>query len=685
MLNNRFSARIGIIIGIISWAALIVVDLVILFGQQTNLSAGIQVEISHALFDVLIIGIWLFYRYNIEKAENFKFLDMLWKVFVTGLIATILSLLMQGFLVILRDTKLSQNPLVISFFYHVNITLVLLYLLSTFIVWKRLILYQKSRMLVSFWYVFEYSLVALVFYNFIREDAGQTLFFVVLGIMLIMSLILSANLKWVAYLNFKQKWRGLLLILLSVLYVIYFFFTIMRFPQEFMVSNALNNAFVIIIFGFVLIYAIFSFLVILFNLPTSSVFEQKLEEILNFQRLSQSIQSGQNEDQVYDILMDSAISTTLASAGWIEYKFENQEKRTFTQGITREQVEQVKASPINKKYKISEVFSPLQDHEAVTQTRINVEVNEQQYRSMITFPLIIQRKPAGYLTLLKDIADGFNKEMIDIVSTFVNQACVSLENIQLLQEAIENERYKEELKIAETVQKNLLPERLVSNGTFRITAFSQAASEVGGDYYDLFQISPYKMGLIIGDVSGKGTSAAFHMSQMKGIFHSLVQLDLSVKEFMIHANNAVGRCLDKNSFITITYFLIDTKTREITFSRAGHCPTLYFSSQDGTTNYYENKGLGLGMLRNDSFADYIEISEMNYRPGDILLLYTDGIIEAKNKAGEEYGYTRLAAFMRQNGYLEVDEVKNNLIQDVYNFCGEVAIDDDYTALVIKFN
>ncbi|MEJ0030635.1 MAG: PP2C family protein-serine/threonine phosphatase [Bacteroidota bacterium] len=95
---------------------------------------------------------------------------------------------------------------------------------------------------------------------------------------------------------------------------------------------------------------------------------------------------------------------------------------------------------------------------------------------------------------------------------------------------------------------------------------------MGGDYYDTIRIDDHQVALIIADVSGKGTTAAFHMSQMKGIFHSLAQQDLDPKEFMQRANRALVYCLERGSFISATYFAIDTRTKKIRYARAGHCP-----------------------------------------------------------------------------------------------------------------
>src|SRR5690606_6033987 len=107
---------------------------------------------------------------------------------------------------------------------------------------------------------------------------------------------------------------------------------------------------------------------------------------------------------------------------------------------------------------------------------------------------------------------------------------------------------------------------------------------------------------VMGDVSGNGTSAAFNMAQMKGVFQSLVQMDVKADEFMIYANNALSRCLEKNSFITLTMFIIDTREKKFQCARAGHCPSLYFSIKDQNAFYLNNKGLGLGIIRNNQYS-----------------------------------------------------------------------------------
>jgi len=224
----------------------------------------------------------------------------------------------------------------------------------------------------------------------------------------------------------------------------------------------------------------------------------------------------------------------------------------------------------------------------------------------------------------------------------------------------------------------------VHNEDYEIAGYSGAADEVGGDYYDLYQINNNKLALIIGDVSGKGTSAAFNMAQMKGVFHSLVQLDLSAEEFMTRANHALSSCLEKTSFITASIFVIDSEKREIEFVRAGHCPTLFVSKSSGEGCFFKNRGLGLGIIRNSSYSKYVQTNRFKYETGDVMVLYTDGIVEAKNGDGEEFGYDRLQEFVEKSASRSPQEIQSGLIKKLFEFSGQQFIDDDYTTVIVKF-
>ncbi|MGB3183215.1 MAG: GAF domain-containing SpoIIE family protein phosphatase [Cyclobacteriaceae bacterium] len=682
MLSARHIRRISLLLAVVFWLGLLITDLFFQFSAVNNIDSGINKNLPIILLDLFIVLLFIYYRYRIGKAESVNFIDLLWRVFVTGLIATVVSLLIQFFFFITGNSKLASNVLLIDFFYHINLGLTLAFLLSTFVVWKRLILYQKNRWLLTAWNVFEYLLLGSLIVDFfdLRFFESTTLFVTVP--LLILGFVLSVNLKWIAYLNFKQKWKAILLILLVILYLWYFLINLFEYSEHYTFTiEPSSSIFIVGLVLFIVIYAVFSLLVILFNLPTSSVFEKKLEEVINFQRLSKTVTREKHEDSVYEILLDSASSSVLASAAWIEVYGEANETTYLTRDIEVEEINEI-VGYINKA-SVKQVLDQ-EGTEDQENARLSTNIRHPNYKSILVCPLIVQGNQVGSLALLKDVKDGFNKEMTDIIIAFCNQASISLENFHLMGEALENERYREALKIAKRVQRSLLPESLMDNEHLSMVSFSEAADEVGGDYFDLYQVSEHKVAVIIGDVSGKGTSAAFHMSQMKGIFHSLVESDMAPADFMIRTNAALARCLDRNSFITASYYMIDTQKRTVDFVRAGHCPTLFYANETHQAVYYTGSGLGLGILRNSEYSRYVKTNTITYQPGDVMLLYTDGIVEARNPDGEEYGYDRLKDLMEKVASGSAKDISDNVLQNLYQFNGDKELDDDYTALVIKF-
>jgi phosphoserine phosphatase RsbU/P len=676
-------SRMLFVIGVITWIALLFTDLSVVFSAKNNLPQEVPTWLPGIILNLYLITLYYYYKFKIDRDEQLNFVDLLWRVFATGLIATVLSLLLRLVEGLLKSTNLINNVVYVEVIYLINLGLMAAFLLASFAAWKRLILYQKSKWLLRGWSLFEYALLLGLLYTCFDRTPNETLYLVLLGIFVVMGLVLSANMKWVAFLNFRQKWTCLLLLLLTIFYFGYLSFTSSSLAETVKLGFTDHRAHLFIqsVMIFVIIYSVFSFLVILFNLPTTSVFEQKLEEVVNFQRISQSIQTEQSEESVYNILLETSVSSVFADAAWLETK-DNSTHRVFTYRTTEKEAYDI----INhlKSQNVTGILDQGQD-KTKNLSRHLAALKGSRFRSILAFPIYVKGENIGTLALLKELPDGFNKEMTKIVSTFANQAGISIENFRLLEEALQGERYKEELKIAKTVQKSLLPQVLEQDAQFEIAAFSESADEVGGDYYDTLRINPHETSLIIADVSGKGTTAAFHMSQMKGIFHSLAQDCIEPDEFMARANKALIYCLERGSFISAIFFLINTQNRTVRYARAGHCPVLYYSAATGKAEYFKDKGVALGMVRNNSYRNFIEAKEFAYHPGDVMVLYTDGITEAKSAKGEEFGYDRLASVLLDVKERSSREVQEHLIQKLYEFSGTDNINDDYTTMIVKFN
>jgi phosphoserine phosphatase RsbU/P len=687
MFKTKALTRLTFLAALVAWIILAFSDLTVLYSDMRSLPSDLPHWLPRFMLDLYIIALFYYYKFKIERDDNLNFTDLLWKVFATGLIATIVSLSFRLIVFLLGSSKLTTNILFLDFVYQINLALFINFLMAAYTSWKRLILYQKSKWLVRAWVVFELLLLGILIYDSIHFSISAAATNTVIVLISLLGLALSANMRWVAYLNFKQKWTSLLLLLLTIFYLVYFLYTVSQSSFEISQQTAAfvtfqEHVFNIALMAFVLTYITFSFLVILFNLPTSSVFEQKLEEVVNFQRISQSIQTEQNEESVYNILLESSVNSVFADAAWLEMKLANTESKFFSYKISEAETQAIKEHL--EKNNIKGALDQSSD-KTKNLSKYLGSLKNSRFRSLLSFPIKVKEENIGTLALLKEVPEGFNKEMTRIVSTFANQAGISIENFRLMEEAFQNARYKEELKIAKTVQQSLLPDRLETDADFEIAAFSESADEVGGDYYDTLRINNHEVALIIADVSGKGTTAAFHMSQMKGIFHSLAQQAPNPKDFMSKANRALVYCLERGSFISATYFVIDTETKTIHYSRAGHCPVLYYRAATGKAEYLKDKGTALGMIRSHDYCNFVENNHFNYATGDVMILYTDGITEAKNKKGEEFGGERLAMALQESAEKSSKEIEENIIKRLYEFSGSDEINDDYTAMTVKFN
>jgi len=684
--RSKAISRILFSVGVITWLALLFTDISILLSSVNTIKPDLPVWLPGIILNLFIVSLFYYYKIKIERDEVLNFVDLLWRVFATGLIATVISLGLRLIEYLLGDTTLTRHIVFRDLVYIINLGLMIGFLMMAFAAWKRLILYQKSKWLLRLWAFFEIGLLISLVYNSFKFPLVEWLYGTLLGVFVVVGLVLSGNMKWVAFLNFRQKWTSLLLLLLTVFYLLYIFYTNSSLSESIGNSSPYfteyrYHVFILSLIVFVTIYSIFSFLVILFNLPTTSVFEQKLEEVVNFQRISQSIQTEQSEESVYNILLETSVSSVFADAAWLEINSNAHEHKIFTYKITDKE-----SYDIINHLKSQNVKGVLDQGSEKTKnlSKHLASLKGSRFRSILAFPIYVKGQNIGTLALLKELPESFNREMTKIVSTFSNQAGISIENFRLMEEALQNERYKEELKIAKMVQKSLLPTILEQDQDFDIAAFSESADEVGGDYYDTLRIDKHLISIIIADVSGKGTTAAFHMSQMKGIFHSLAQRDIEPSEFMVQANQALVYCLERGSFISATYFIINTQTKTIRYARAGHCPVLYYCADSRSSQYLKDKGVALGMVRNKTYSSFIQSNVFQYKPGDIMVLYTDGVTEAKDGKGEEFGYDRLLSIINEADGMSPSEIQNHLINKLYEFSGTSNIDDDYTTMIVKF-
>jgi hypothetical protein len=676
----------------LSWVLLTAYGMIeqyLLVQEHQDIQQNLPIWIKGFLLNTfLLCAFFTIRRIDVQKDDNEDFYGFLWKAFGSSIVSVSLSLMLNVFINV-ASKYLLEHTMLYNFIYHIDFGIFVGFLLTAYHKWKHLITYQANKFMRSLMNTFEYTLFITLFFHFFGFRFFIPYSQIILVFLILIAFILSVNIRWVAHLDFKQKVRSILLLLVILVVQLYFLFEFLRYDtmanQHSEIQTITNlvidlqqSVFFVATFTFTGVYSISSALLLLFNLPTSSVFEKKIGELASFQKLSESLLSGDNEKEVYRVLLESAIQTLHADAAWLEIW--NSQRDFITKDISNKEAIKLKKVIYEKGLDRSKPrkYSAMQLFEK--------EYGQQTYQSVLSLPLIANKSYLGSLVLLKEVDNAFDNVVLTTLTSFVTQASLAIYNFRLITTAVETQRYQNELKIAHRVQESLLPKIIDVDNQFEICVKAGSADEVGGDYYDYFQVAPHRFAVIIADVAGSGTSAAFYMAQMKGVFHSLVRLDLSPDLFMEYANNALSSCLEARLFITATYLIIDTEKRKIYSSRAGHCPTLYYNAREEKAEFLEEKGIGLGIIRNGTYGKHTQVSIFDYEEGDTFFLYTDGINEARHPVSkEEYGYDRIKNFVEENAHCSVEQIAELVIDDIYQFIEGDDLRDDYTVMVMRFD
>ncbi|MBN2411069.1 SpoIIE family protein phosphatase [candidate division KSB1 bacterium] len=522
--------------------------------------------------------------------------------------------------------------------------------------------------------------------NWVNNDNFEKLHYVILFIIINLMVINSFRVAWINYLNRKQKlacfWGGLLLIPIQ-LYFGYKFHSIN--PVE--IFSPVLGKFVDTSIIFLTIYIVVAFLALLAHLPTAQLYDRKIRQISSLHHLSRAVSSEFDIEKLVVTIVKLTKEVTESDFSWLELE-----------DFTTKQINLV--SSINLREGEMRTRVPSADDPLAAWLKTNKEpfLNNQTSKSqvvknlckwkkdlnsLLVLPLIKGEDVIGFLYAGKKVEFGFEYDDADMLRAFCEQAVVAIENTRLVEESIIKERLEQELKIAHEAQMKLLPKDMPELKNVEMDAVCITANEVGGDYYDFFEIDPDRLGVVIGDVSGKGTSAAFYMAEVKGIMEALAKANQTPKNLLIPTNETLYRNFDRKTFISLIYGIIDTKNKNFIFCRAGHCPVLMASPGEDNCKLLEPKGMGIGLDAGNLFERSLQQLKMPLKTGYVYLLYTDGLTEARNKTGEEFGEERLSKAFTSVKDLSAHEIKKRIIHDIYTFFDGENATDDMTFLIIK--
>jgi len=252
---------------------------------------------------------------------------------------------------------------------------------------------------------------------------------------------------------------------------------------------------------------------------------------------------------------------------------------------------------------------------------------------------------------------------------------------------VERERLAKEIEVASQIQKTLLPRQLPELDDLEIDAFYRAASMIGGDLYDVFKIDPERCCLIVADVSGKGVPASLVMSMLRTVIKVRAAESRNAKEILVMVNDHLTDNIPKGMFITVLMTIYHTTTHTMELVSAGHNPLLLYRASTGRTTRCNPSGMPLGVptMAGSEFNNAVEEMYLELEDGDVFILYTDGITEAINRDGEQYGSERFETFMQQRladgSASSVAQISEDLIRELDAFSGFTQQRDDITFVI----
>lgn len=302
----------------------------------------------------------------------------------------------------------------------------------------------------------------------------------------------------------------------------------------------------------------------------------------------------------------------------------------------------------------------------------------------ILVPIRSKEKLIGALLIGEKLSETtFGREDYEFLAATARQASVAVENSFLYEELAEQERLKHELAIARRIQLESLPQTTPVVEGLDVAGSSIPAFEVGGDYFDYLNGEASNLTVIIGDVSGKGTSAALYMSKVQGILRSLHGFGLSPRELFIGANRLLRGDMASNSYVTALAAKFDNTKKIVRLARAGHLPLYHFDAGSETVKRILPQGLGIGISEDTTFTERLEEITLRYSRGDLFLFVTDGITEGRREDNDEFGEIKLEEILTTCAHCSAMEIRDRVLASVKEFAGGREQHDDQTVVVVK--
>ncbi len=401
--------------------------------------------------------------------------------------------------------------------------------------------------------------------------------------------------------------------------------------------------------------------------------------------ITKTISRSLDLDEVLNLVMDtlsSLIPYDAAGIYLIEFSPEDASPYIFKSKVIRGY--QISFELIEPRLKLGEGFLGTVAQTGKPIVSADVSQDERYFaareltRSEMLAPIVSNDRVIGVFALESDSLDAYSEDDLSILQLLTSQVAIIIEKVRLHEEVVEKKRIQAQLEIARQVQLELLPEHDPEIENFDISAYIFPAEEVSGDYYDWVSVFDDQIGIVVADAVGKGIPAALLMSFLRASLRSAVQIGYAPHIAFSKVSSLLRDSIKDNQFITGIYGLLDSTNKTFVFSNAGHNPPLLIKP-DGEYRFVEYGDVPLGMFADAHYHQHF----IRFEPGQVLVIYTDGITEAANPSGDEYGQDRFAKRILDGIHLPAKKLIDHVRKGVADFTERKFLDDDGTLFIVK--
>ncbi|MCX5801069.1 MAG: SpoIIE family protein phosphatase [Candidatus Eisenbacteria bacterium] len=298
--------------------------------------------------------------------------------------------------------------------------------------------------------------------------------------------------------------------------------------------------------------------------------------------------------------------------------------------------------------------------------------------SEMVVPLTAGDAVIGAFNVESDKHNAYTEDHLELLTAFANQVGILIERTRLHDELEKRRWIEDELKIARQIQTSFLPSSCPALTDFEVCGTNISYEEVGGDYYDFINIVKHQIGIAIADVSGKGIPASLIMASYRASLRAEIRNNYAIRTILAKVNALLCESVESGAFVTAFYGVLDTKNKVLTFSNAGHYPPILIR-KDGRMELLTEGGPVLGVIPGTSYEE----RPVGLSSGDLLVLYTDGVIDAMNVSREQFGQERLERLLLSSIDAPAEAVMQRIIDEVASFRGAAKQNDDLTLVVLK--